>query len=230
MDTTKYQDSELTDGSTSPNHDRDYKQYGGTLRASYEVMPGVKPFVEVAGDIRQHDLQLDRNGFARDSRGLTPRAGTTFEITRILTGEISAGYLTRRYEDSSLPELQGVVFDASLVWIASGLTTATLTGASRAEESTVAGVSGALRRDVNLQVDHAFRRWLIGTLKFGYGFDEYVGNGRKDERSSLGAAITYKLNRDIQLKGEYRYETMQSNAANADFNASVFMLGLKLQR
>jgi hypothetical protein len=227
---TSYLDSQLTDGTISSNHDRDFNQYGAALRASYEVMPGVKPFVEIGGDTRRHDLPFDRNGFQRDSNALTPRAGTTFEISRKLTGEVSAGYLRRRYEDASLPELRGAVADAALVWTASALTSATLRANSRAEESVVAGVSGALRRDAGLQIDHAFRRWLVGTLKVGYGFDQYVGNGRDDTRGSLGLALTYKLNRDLSLNGEYRYERLRSNAPDAEYDASIVMIGLKLQR
>ena len=104
------------------------------------------------------------------------RVGTTFEITRKLTGEVSVGYLTRHYQDPTLLDLRGLVFDASLKWEATGLTTATLTATSRADESVVAGWSGALRRDVGVQVDHALRRWLIWTVKAGYGFDEYVSD------------------------------------------------------
>jgi hypothetical protein len=36
-------------------------------------------------------------------------------------------------------------------------------------------VSGTLTRDFTLQADHSFRRWLIGTLKVGYGLDDYEG-------------------------------------------------------
>jgi hypothetical protein len=230
VDRTMYQDSLLTDGATSSNHDRDYNQYGGQVRASYEVWPGVKPFAELGGDTRQHDLSYDRNGFQRDSRALTPKVGTGFELTRILTGEVAVGYQRRRYQDPSLEELRGVVADASLVWVATGLTTATLTANSRADELVVAGASGVLRRDVAVQVDHAFRRWLIGTVKLGYGFDDYVGLDRADTRVSLGSAITYKFNRDLSFKGEYRYDRLRSNVANVDYNANVFMIGLKLQR
>ena len=193
-------------------------------------MPGVKPFVEVGGDMRQHDLEFDRNGFARDSRALTPRAGTTFEISRKLTGEVSAGYMMRRYQDPTLPELQR----------RGGRRLADLDG-DRPDHGDAdrklarRGIDGRrrLRRAAarrRLQVDHAFRRWLIGTLRFGYGDDQYIGNGREDTRTSLGAAITYKLNREVALKGEYRHETLRSNAANADYDADIFMLGLKLQR
>ena len=238
VDRTKYDESKLTDGTTSSNHDRDYSQYAGAARASYEVFPGVRPFVEVGGDIRKHDLQFDRNGYQRDSQSITPKVGSTFSITHKLTGEASVGYLVRRYQDPNLLDVRGLIFDASLKWEATGLTTATLTANSRADESVVAGWSGALRRDVGVQVDHALRRWLIWTLKAGYGFDEYVsdpctctnGMAREDKRMSLGSALTYKFNRDLWLKGEYRYDQLRSNAAGVNYNASVFLIGLKLQR
>jgi hypothetical protein len=230
LDNTRYQDSKLTDGTTASNRDRDYTQYGGRARASYELMPGVKPFVEFGADVRRHELQIDRNGLQRDSRSTTPTVGTSFELARRLTGEVSVGYETRRYDDPTLQELRGVVADASLVWIVSGLTTATFTARSRAEESIVAGVSGALRRDAGLQVDHAFRRWLIGTLRLGYGYDDYIGLGRTDTRTSLGAAINYKLNREFWLKGEYRYDRLRSNAAGVDYDASTVLFGLRVQR
>ena len=230
VDRTVYGDFKLTDGSTASNSDRDFNQYGGQFRASYEFFPGVRPFVEIAADKRIHDIKFDRNGTQRDSDALTPKVGTTFEITRMLTGDVSVGYQTRRYEDPALQELRGVVADASLVWAATGLTTATLTASSRAEELIVAGVSGALRRDAGLQVDHAFRRWMIGTLKLGYGQDQYIGSGRVDTRTSLGAALIYKFARELSLKSEFRQEWMQSNTPGVDYSASVFLLGVKLQR
>jgi hypothetical protein len=229
-DRTQYQNTALTDGTTSSNHDRDYDQYGGTVRASYEVFPGVKPFVEAGADMRKHDLQFDRDGLQRDSHALTPRVGSTFDIARKLTGEISVGYLMRRFADPTLQSLNGIVADASLVWNATGLTTATLIASSRAEETVVAGVSGTLRRDIGVQVDHALRRWLIWTVKAGYGLDDYVGSTRADRRMSLGSALTYKFNRELSLKGEYRYDQMQTNTPGASYNANVFLVGLKLQR
>jgi hypothetical protein len=237
-DRTKYQDSKLTDGSSASNHDRDYNQYGAAVRASYEVFPGVRPFVEFGADTRKHDLQFDRNGYQRDSQAITPRVGSTFALTHKLTGEVSVGYLSRHYQDPNLLDLRGVIFDASLKWEPTGLTTATLIATTRADESVVAGWSGALRRDVGVQVDHALRRWLIWTVKAGYGLDEYVsdpctctnGMSREDKRMSLGTALTYKFNRELSLKGEYRYDRMRSNTAGVDYDANVFLVGLRLQR
>jgi hypothetical protein len=78
IERTVYQESELTDGSTASNDDRNFDQYGGILRGSYEMTPGVKPFVEFGADQRVHDLTEDSSGYQRDSNGLTGKAGTTF--------------------------------------------------------------------------------------------------------------------------------------------------------
>jgi hypothetical protein len=237
-DRTQYQPTALLDGSSSSNTDRDLNQYSGAVRAAYEIFPGVKPFAEVGGDVRKHDLQFDRDGFERDSHAVVPRVGTTINLPQRLTGEISVGYMFRKFEDPDLAPLNGVVADASLIWAATGLTTVTLTATSRAEETVLSGVSGALRRDVGVQVDHALRRWLIWSVRAGYGIDTYKSipcecNGfleRVDNRASLGTLITYKMSRELALKGEYRYDQLHSNSAGVNYNANVFLIGLQLQR
>ena len=62
-------------------------QHWCKMEVSYELTPGVKPFTEIEGDSRVHDLQFDRGGFARDSSGGYAKAGTSFEFSRLLTGE-----------------------------------------------------------------------------------------------------------------------------------------------
>ncbi|MGE0565740.1 MAG: outer membrane beta-barrel protein [Pseudolabrys sp.] len=226
---TTYNDSKLTDGTTSSNSDRDYNQYGGTLRASYEYVPGVKPFVEAGIDTRKHDTVPDRSGFNRDSDGLTGKVGTTFELSRLLTGEIAIGYTRRKYDDPALEDLKGLIGNASLVWNASALTTVKLTAASTVGETTVSGVSGILYRDVGVQVDHAFRRWLIGSAKVSFGIDDYVGSTREDKRYSAGVGLTYKFNHMLQLKGEARRDWLRSNIAGNDYTADIFLVGLRFQ-
>lgn len=252
---TVYQDSQLTDGSTASNQDRNYDQYSGTLRGGYELSPGLMPFAEFGLDTRKHDLNADFFGYQRDSRGVTGSVGTIFELTRLVTGMVSVGYVRRTYQDPRLENLSGLIGNASLVWTADALTTVKFTASSSVGESTVPGVSGVLYRDAGVQIDHAFRRWLIGSLKFGVGFDTYkglsaeapttvssicncvvttntVGGGadRQDLRYSIGAGLTYKLDRNIHLKGEFRQDWLRSNATGVDYAASVFLLGVRLQQ
>ena len=99
-DRTKYQDSKLTDGTTSSNHDRDFTQYGGAVRASYEVFPGVQA---VRRGRRRHRASTICNSTATATsatpRRSRPRSARPSRLTRKLTGEVSVGYLTRHYQD-----------------------------------------------------------------------------------------------------------------------------------
>jgi hypothetical protein len=249
---TVYQDSQLTDGTTASNADRQYNQYAGTLRGSYETSPGIAPFVEISADTRVHDVDVDTSGYQRDSKGLTGKIGTTFKLTHDLTGETGIGYTRRQYADPRFDTLYALVGDASLIWTANALTTVKLTVASTVGESTIPGVSGIVSRDVGLQVDQALRRWLIATVKLGFGVDKYNGVSsdppspapicdcvistpgettpdRQDLRYSLGVGLTYKLNRTAQIKGEVRHDWGHSNVAGNDYNSTLFLLGLRLQ-
>jgi hypothetical protein len=141
----------------------------------------------------------------------------------------SLGYTHRDYQDPRLQDINGLIGDASLIWTASTLTTVKLLGSSSTGESTQPGVSGVLYRDVGLQVDHAFRRWLIGSFKVGYGTDDYVGEDRLDRRYTIGVGLTYKLNPNAQIKGEVKQEWLHSNISGNSYNDTVFLLGLRLQ-
>ncbi len=160
FDRTVYNDSEFTDGTSDSNADRNYNRYGLVLRTSYEVNPGVRPFIELGADRRQYDLAIDAGGVMRTSQGSYGKAGTTLELRPKLTGELAVGYLSRSYFDQGLTDIRGYTFDATLTWLATALTTVKLTSTTTVAESTLVGVSGQFTRETALQVDHAFRRWL----------------------------------------------------------------------
>lgn len=247
---TAYQNSMLSDGTSASNKDRNYNQFGGTLRGGYELSPGLTPFVEASADTRRHDLNADLAGYQRNSKGLTGKVGSTFELSRLLVGEVAVGYTRRTYEDPRLNNISGLIGNASLVWTVDALTNVKLSAASTVGESTIAGVSGVLYRDAGLQVDHSFRRWLIGSVKLGFGLDTYKGadgitgfdpicncvvtspggGDRQDKRYSAGLGLTYKLSRTVQVKGEFRQDWLRSNVTGNDYQASIFMLGVRVQQ
>ena len=230
VDRTEYQNSQLTNGTSTTNDDRDFSQYGGVARVSYDLMPGLKPFGEVEADTRVHDTRLDRNGFQRDSSGGYVKAGTSFEFTRLLTGEISIGYAGRSYSDPRLNNLTGLLTSASLVWSATPLTTARFTSVTSVDESTLAGVSGVLTRTYTFEVDHDFRRWLTAVGKFTYGTQDYQDSPRSDTIYSISGDLVYKLNREYQIKAQVRRDILSSNVFGGSSASTVVMLGVRLQR
>ena len=230
FDRVQYQNSVLTDGETANNADRDLNQYAGFARVGFDLDAGVKPFVEVQQDARVYDQQFDSGGQQRSSIGTSVKAGATVDLFGSLSGAMAVGYLDRTYQDPTLPKLSGVIADGALIWQATALTTATLTASSLVSESTIPGVSGELSRDVGVEVDHAFRRWLIGALKLGYGQDNYVGEGRLDNRYFASVGMTYKLNRDIWLRTEVREDRLNSSFSGASYWATSVLAGVRLQR
>ena len=229
IDRTDYTNSKLTDGEVTSNDDRNFNQYGGVGRVSYDLTPGVKPFVEAEADTRVHDQQFDRNGFERDSNGGYAKAGTSFEFTRILTGEIAIGYAARNYIDPRLERLQGLLTSASLTWTATPLTTAKFYSDTQIAETTLPLTSGVLVHTYTFEVDHDFRRWLTAIGKFTYGTYDYQGDVRKDQTYSLEGDLIYKLNRNVWIKGSLRHDILNSNVPLSSSNATVAMLGVRVQ-
>jgi hypothetical protein len=130
----------------------------------------------------------------RGSDGVRARAGIEFARERILTGEISAGYAWRTYEDPTLRDISGLIFDASLIWRATGLTTVTFRANSEIGETTVANASGVFHREASITIDHAFRRWLIGSAGVSYAIDDYRGRGtaRRPARAKGRIHVSYE--------------------------------------
>jgi hypothetical protein len=229
IDRTVYQNSTLTDGTTSSNDDRNFNQYGGVGRVSYELTPALKPFVEFEGDSRFHDQQVDNNGYERNSNGGYARAGTSFEFSRLLIGEISVGFAGRNYADPRLSPLQGMLTASSLTWTATPLTTAKFYSTTSIDETTVPGVSGVLTHTYTFEVDHDFRRWLTAVGKFTYGTYEYQGDGRFDRTYLVEGDLIYKLTRNLSIKGTLLQSVLNSNVIGASSTSTVVMLGVRVQ-
>ena len=57
-----------------------------------------------------------------------------------------------------------------------------------------------------------------------------MGEPRLDNRYAGSFALIYKLNREMQVKGELRREWLISNLPGNDYQAYVALLGVRLQR
>ena len=132
--------------------------------------------------------------------------------------------------DPNLPAINGPTLDGTLTWQITPLTTARFTAASIANESILQDVSGSLSRDINVEVDHALRRWLVLNGIAGYGRDEYAGLGRDDNRYFVSGGATYKFTPEIWLKGELRHDWLRSNASDVAYDSTSVLLTLRLQR
>jgi hypothetical protein len=230
LDREDFEDARLADGTVIDQSDRAVTQFGVRMRAAYELNPGLIPFVEGIVDTRVHDLRIDRGGFRRDSDGVAIRAGSTFEITRTLTGEISAGIQARLYDDNRLETLVGPLAEAAVIWSASPLTTVRLRGQSTIEETTLPFSSGALTQRATLEVQHDLRRNL-SVIAAVSGSDTRYDGVRLEEQGFTGTLrVDYRLTRSVALRASFTHERLKSTTPGADYTANVFLVGMRFQR
>jgi hypothetical protein len=229
VDRTDYADAKLADGQPLSQKDRNLTQYGLRLRTGYELSPGLVPFAEVLLDTRKYDVKADSTGFRRDSDGVQLRAGTSIELTRTLTGEVSAGYGLRRYEDQRLGDLRAPVVEAVLTWALSPLTTVKLRGATEFEETTIAGSSGAVTRRLSAELSHAFLRNLTATATASYGRSDFQGVTRQDDTIRAGLGLDYAFTRNIVLRGSFNHERTTSNVAGNNLSGNIWLFGVRGQ-
>jgi hypothetical protein len=230
VDRASYEDAKLADGTIADQSDRNYTQYELRGRAGYELSPGVRPFVEARIDSRVHDRAIDTSGFRRDSVGAAGVVGSSFEISRMLTGEIAAGYGARDYDDPRLTGLRGPLLEAALIWEASALTTARLIATTTLSETTRATSPGAVEHRIGLEVTHRLRRNLSVTGTAEVTRADYVRDPLTEDTLRLGARLEYRPIRSVALRASFTHERLTSSVAGRDYTANAWLLGLKLQR
>ncbi len=229
FDRTEYQNGVLPDGTVVILDDQNFNAYGVTGKASYELTPGLKPFVQITADTRVHDQRIDISGFARDSNGLSGLVGSSFELTHLITGEISAGYGDRAYQDRRLRNLRGPLVDGSLVYAITPLTTLTLHATTSFDETTVVGSPGSESRLVSLQISHELLRNLTLTGIVSYLNTDYVNSTIKENTISGTLKASYNVSRSIVLDATYNHQTLFSTQPSSGFSQDAFMVGLRLQ-
>jgi hypothetical protein len=230
LDSTLYENATLDGGVVDRLSTDDFNDWGLRARLSYQVSPGLSPFVELDLDARRYFDGVDENGYARDSTGVLGRAGATLAFTQKLTGEASLGYGERAYQDARLPDMRAPLIDASLIWSATPLTTITAKAQTSLADTTMAGASGAIQRAYSIEIAHELTRRFTLDATAGYTTDHYVGVAQSDSTASLGLRAEYHLSRDVVLKASATRQQYQSSAPNSNYIANVFMLGLRLQR
>ncbi|MCC2113675.1 MAG: outer membrane beta-barrel protein, partial [Hyphomicrobiales bacterium] len=208
---TVYDDSTLTDGTTTSNSLRDSTLYEGNLRLTLDTGAMIRPFAEGIVLRRIYDNPIDANGQRRDADGYELRGGVNVDITEIMTGEVAVGYRREILEDAGLVDLEGMTVSASLVWTPSELTTITIGASTDFNTTTTLGSPGSIQRGATVAVNHALRRNVDLDIGGGIQREEYVGTGRTDDTYSANAGITYKFNRLLSATGSYTYESVLSS-------------------
>jgi hypothetical protein len=229
LDRSTFSDATLASGTTLSQQGRNFNQYGLRLRAAYEITPGFIPFMEALIDTRRRDEALDSAGFRRDSSGVQVRAGTSFELTRILTGEVLAGYGIRKYEDGRLTDLRGPIVEGSLAWAISPLTSLRLRATTEFEETTLANSAGSITKRISAEISHALLRNLVLTGGVNLARVDFRGVARSEDTLRATLGVEYSLSPNLVLRGNYINARTLSSLPGNSISSNIFLFGARLQ-
>jgi hypothetical protein len=200
---------------------RDRKEYTGTARVGYELIPNVSAFAQGSYNWRRYDLDKPRN-----SDGYRVVAGTSFDLGGVTSGEVFVGYRRQTYDDPAFSPASGVTYGGSLLWLPTGLTSVELTLLNEVEETIQGSSSGYVTNAVTLNVDHELLRNLLLGAKVAYNNNDYKGLTRNDDVWQYGVSAKYLFSRNFRFQAEYRRETRSSNLVGADYKRNIVMLGV----
>ncbi|WP_165799504.1 outer membrane beta-barrel protein [Sphingomonas oleivorans] len=213
-----YNDAEQIGGGITNNDDRDRHEYLVEGRLGYEFSPGYALIGRFQWDQVDYRLPFDDATFDRDSRGWRATAGVGFELTRLLIGEVSAGYLHRSYDDSRFGGISRASFGAALNWYPTEITAVRLTADRKVEETVTPNYRGFLASSFTLNVEHELLRTLTLTASARYSHNDYVRANtglaprRNDDVYGASLLAKYALNRNLYTSLGYDWVKRDSTA------------------
>jgi hypothetical protein len=227
----RFSDTPATGGGTLFTRDRDRTRYQGLVRVERALSPALSFYG--AGTVNKIDYRLRLPGDGtRDSKGYGLYAGSSFEVTSLLRGDVRVGYLHQDFDLAGVSAISGLGALGTLVYFPNRLWTITGRFESSVEDSGVPGSGGYLHRGGSLRADHELRRYLLLGLEGGYFRDTYRGLERRDSLPYADAGLTYLSRGHWNARLGYRYlsRSCTCSAGVTDFDDHRVSATLTLQR
>ncbi len=238
-----YQDVKTATGSTLLMSTRSHQEFMPSLRVSYEIQPSYEAFLKIVYKEAKYDQLVYTNGTAdpkykynRNSTGYNFLTGLAFDVSDLVTADVSIGYLTRNYVDAKLKPISGMNGFIDLKWQITKLTTLDGKVSRDINETTQAGVSGLLATGISLGVDHELRRNIHLMLGGSYTKNDYNGVApvstqgvRSDSLYSGNVGVKYLLNRYLSTDLSYSMQNRTTNYIGNGYDQSLVMLNVRTQ-
>ncbi|QYE35058.1 outer membrane beta-barrel protein [Polymorphobacter sp. PAMC 29334] len=229
LDDYRYNDAQVGNQFFSQRY-RDHRATTALVELSFPLTPAISAVTSASFNDSSYTNTLP--GLAPlDSNGFTTLAGVRFGVSSVTTGQITAGYLRQSYRAAVFPTIEGVNYDARIVWNPTTLLAITATANRSIEPSPIANVAGIVADGAGAKADYEVLRNLLVNLRADYLREAYRGSDRRDRRVSAGAGIRYMINRTLQLGVQYDFRDQTSRGAGArPYRGSDVLLQLTVQR
>ncbi|MGN6571542.1 MAG: outer membrane beta-barrel protein [Pseudolabrys sp.] len=202
-------------GTTINQDSRDGSIYAAHTRVDYAYNANLGFFTAFEGNLR--DLKGTPTG-SLSSHGYRSLTGVNFSLTRLIGGEIGAGYTSQRFDDPTIGTVSGPAFRAQLTWSPLRTVDVKLKAEEIATEAVETVASGVRAQSVMLGLDYEFRRNVVLSTFAGYENDKFFGQDRRDDVYSATASLQYLLNRYGTVALNYKYVNRNSSLPSAVYD------------
>lgn len=207
---------------------RDRNLYEAGLTTRYEFAPLRDALLIVRDTSIQYVSSAQIFGPNRSGNALEALAGLDYASSAVWRYRVLAGYELRQF--SNYGSHAAPIFEATVIWQPTGLTTVTGRGLRTIEDAADENLAGYVYTSGRLEVDHELRRNILLT---GYGSIQHAdylqSNGGNETFYGTGAAVTYLLNRHVHVALSYDFvDHNGQNGFGPDYLQHIGLLTLRL--
>jgi hypothetical protein len=222
---TDFDSTKTLQGTLHNNDDRNRDDYSAALTALYEFSPGYAVFVRPGYEKRVYDLQVSK---VRNIQGYNVDAGVDLLLSRLISGEVYAGYLRQDLQGPAFEDLSGIDYGATLRWYPSQLITVHLNASRAPAATTLVGASLSDSKNVELGVDYEFRRNVILQASIQYIDTAFTGIARQDRDLDTQIGAQYLLNPNLTANARFTHRSRDSTVSGHSYGDNEVLVSLNV--
>lgn len=217
-------------GREIPQEDvRDYRENELTMRGIYEFNPDLGLYIEGERAEDVYEQPVTFSGLTRDSSGFAILAGTTFAFSDAFYGDISVGWGEQNSIADDTAPIEGVLFNADIVWMPSPMTLVEFIASSSIDTANTVDSLGAVSRSYRLSLQHAFWRYLVVGGYLSYETADYVDNPLVDDRMREGLTFEYFFNPNMSVYTRYEHTDFMSTNRFSEYTENEVRIGMRIR-
>jgi hypothetical protein len=208
IDSYDYGSTVAANGSTINVDNRDGQIYWGHGRLDYAISPKLGVFT--AAEVNHRNIR-GVPGQPFDSNGYRVLSGVDVEFTRLITGELGAGYVRQDFVAPTIPDIAGPAYRALLTWRPTRSIDVNLIAEQIVTQSSPTTTTGVVADLLQLAVDYEIRRNVVLTVAGSRELDKFVADVRRDRVYTVDTRLKYLMNRVTSVAFWHKYIQRDSN-------------------
>ncbi len=207
--------SALVLGQPANQQYRDRTVLSGGVTTRYELSDQRGILVVLQG-ISSHYLRPQLGLPSNNSKSALLLAGLDYQATGLWRYRLLGGIEVREFASARYGTRAAPIFEASVIYTPTGLTTVTGLARREIEDPQSDGVAGYTYTTVGAVVDHELRRNILLQGRATFQAAQYLESNGSTTSYTLGAGVNWLVNRRVRLSADYD-ATQQNGSNNAAF-------------